>query len=490
MRTSTALLLASALFSLGSCEDPNELGLDLPGSASVDTKYEDFPVTASTIHQDSVPTLRRTRFLVGRLTDANTGATLEARAYSEVQPSLNATSDPLPSKFAAQNPRLDSIVLTGGFDRVYGSATQPVRLSLYDLDKPLDERTTYNAASRPALGQAIVENAPVSLNRIIRNKANTADSLQLPLRILISGPQPTAFATSLFDLMKATTTETLSQQELQRVWRGLAIIPGAGTERTVIGFDRSVISQILVYYRVNTTSGTPATEQKIYRFSYVNSSGAVFEPRFFTGIQYDLSGAGAPFSSLNNNRAAEVPASLLNNTSYTQDGTGLATKLLIPGLEQLRALQQRENIIVNRAELIVPLKSGTNLVYPAPTSLYLYEANARNQVLKTTTGASQSLRFVLGENANAQGQRLEAQLNRQSTATGPSNNYTTLLTTYVQTYVTNQLPTPYPAAFILSPTLRRELRSNETSLPLSLDRATIDASNIRLRVYYSKPGAQ
>ncbi|UYZ58429.1 DUF4270 domain-containing protein [Hymenobacter latericus] len=477
------------MFSLGSCEDANELGLDVPGSASVDTKYEDFPVTASTIWQDSLLTQRRTRFLVGRLTDANTRGTLEARAYLEVQPSFDPNNNPLPSKFAGQNPQLDSIVLTAGFDRVYGSATQPVRLSLYDLDKPLDERTTYNSTSRPALGQAIVENALVSLNRTIRNKANTADSIQLPLRILISGSQPTAFATALFNLMKATTTETLSQQELQRVWRGLAILPGAGTERTVIGFDRSGISQVLVYYRVNTTSGTSPTEQKAYRFNYVNSTGAVADPRFFTNLRYDLSSAGAPFSSLNGNSAAEVPANLLDNTSYAQDGTGLSTKLVIPGLEQLRALQQRENIIINRAELIVPLKAGSNLVYPAPSSLYLYEANARNQVLKTNNGLTQSLRFVLGENVNSQGQRLEAQLTRQNTATGVSNNYTALLTTYVQTYVTNQLATPYPAAFILSPTLRRELRGNETSLPLSLDRATIDASNIRLRVYYSKPGA-
>ncbi|KUG06007.1 hypothetical protein ASU33_01130 [Solirubrum puertoriconensis] len=478
------------MFSLGSCEDPNELGLDLPGSASIDSKYEDFPVTVSTIRQDSVPTLRRTRFLVGRLTDANTRGTLEARAFSEVQPSIDATAYPLPSKFSGQNPQLDSIVLLAGFDRVYGSATQPVRLSLYDLQKPLDERTSYNSTNNLPLDQPIVENALVPLNRIIRNKANTADSLQLPLRILISGSQPTPFATTLFNLMKATTTETLSQQDLQKVWRGLAIVPGAGTNGTVIGFDRSVGSQILVYYRVNTASGTPATEQKVYRFNYANTTGSVADPRFFTNIQYNLSSAGAPFGTLSGNTAAEVPASSSDNTTYAQDGTGLATKLAIPGLEQLRTLQQRENIIINRAELIVPSKSGSNIVYPAPTTLYIYEANTRNQVLKATSNLTESLRFVLGENVNSQGQRLEAQLIRQSSTTGTNSTYTALLTTYVQTYVTNQLTAPYPAAFIVSPTLRRELRSGETSLPLSLDRAAIDASNVRLRVYYSKPGAQ
>jgi hypothetical protein len=122
------------------------------------------------------------------------------------------------------------------------------------------------------------------------------------------------------------------------------------------------------------------------------------------------------------------------------------------------------------------------VLFPSVSALYLYEANATNRVLKFMDGVTPTERIVQADNANPRGANLEAALRQR----GDGGVYSALLTTYVQAYVSDQLSGPTPAALLLSPTLRRTgtlAREN----PLSLDRVIIDAQNIRLRVYYTKP---
>ncbi|GAB3826962.1 DUF4270 family protein [Hymenobacter jeollabukensis] len=478
-----ALLLTSALFSLASCEDTNELGVDLPGTTPIETAFEEFPVTASTIRQDSLSSTQKDHFLVGQLPDGNTGALLQARAFLEVA----ASADSLPSQYASQNPKLDSVVVLASFDRVYGSATAPLRLSVHDLQRPLDDFTTYNSTSEVPLGAPIITDKAVKLNSTIRNQAGTLDSVTLrPLRIPLSTDtlNQTVFARQLFAKMLTTTTVRLSDADLHTVWNGMAI--SATTQGTALGFNRSQASAVYVYYHLpyGTNQSVRNRKRKVYRILYGDPNQVASSPRYFTNIRYTLNTPGSPFNVLQSNGLASVPAAASDQTVYTQDGTGLTTKLVIPGLDVLRQRQAQSNLIINRAELIIPVKPYSTAQFVAPAQLFLFEANnANNRVLIFQNGVNPLERLVQQEGflAPTAGRPLAIPITEANATT---QYYSALLTSYVQAYAKNQLPEPLPSALLLSPTRRR------TGGELSLDRAALDASNIKLRVYYSKTTAR
>lgn len=479
-----ALLLTSALFSLASCEDnANELGLDLPGTAPISTDFEDFPVQASTVRRDSLSTTQKDHYLVGRLLDTNTGGLLEAKSYLEVAASA-FTNDSLPYQYASQNPVLDSVVITASFNRVYGSATAPVRMSVYELNEPLDDFTTYNSTSTIPLGPAIVTDSLVLLNRVIRNKINTMDSLRgLPIRISLSSKRrPTAFGTRLFNKLLTTNKVYLTDADLRDVWKGFALLPTS--TGAVIGFNRSTQSLVNVHYHLPLTGGVK--KKKVFHIIFNDPNQSAAAPRYFTNISYTLNTPNSPFNVLQGNGLAQVNSGASGGTVYAQDGTGLMTKLVIPGLEELKQRQTQSNIVINRAELIIPIRDFADGQFMLPTQLYAYEANnANNRILIYRNGVTE-LERLLQQNA------LTPVLNQplpfiqpeasQNSATG--KYYTALVTNYVQAYAKSLLPDPAPSALLLAPTRRR------AGGELSLDRAALDAQNIKLRVYYSKTTAR
>ncbi|GAB2945576.1 hypothetical protein GCM10027048_08280 [Hymenobacter coalescens] len=473
------------MFSLGSCEDTNDLGIDLPGTVPIDTNYEDFsvvaPIQGFTVKQDSLATTQKNHFIVGRLQDSNTGGLIEAKAFLEVAPSA-AASDSLPSQYATQTLVLDSVVMLAAFDRVYGRTTQPVKLSVYELQQPLDDFQPYNSKSELPLGPAIVTDQVVNLNRTIRTKNTGLDSIQgLPIRLPLYDVvrNQTAFGTRLFNKLKGTSTVYLSDQDLRDVWKGMALLPAS--TGTAIAFNRSPLSQIYVYYHYMV--GT-AKKNKVFRLLYGDPFSSTAAPRYFTNINYNLSSAGSPFGSLQSGGPAQVAAAASAGVVYAQDGTGLVTKLLIPGLDTLRNRQAKRNLTINRAELIIPVKPYSTLQFAAPSRLYLFEANKDNNRpliyrngLTTAERLVQQDGFILPTSDKALAFTfVDAGAN--------TKYYTGLMTTYVQAYAKNQLSGPTPTAFLLSPTVRR------TGGDLTLDRAAIDAQNIKLRVYYSNATAR
>ncbi|QHJ08410.1 DUF4270 family protein [Hymenobacter busanensis] len=452
------------MFSLGSCEDPNELGLDLPGTTSISAQYEDLPVVASTILQDSLPTLKRDLWLVGQLRDNNTEATTTARSALN----LVVSEDSLPSKFT--NARFDSVVMYLGYSRVWGSATQLANFDVYNLAQPLNDRALYYSSTPiQVAGSPIANSGPVKLNRVIRNKANTADSIQLPLRLPLALNNSNSFFSGLFTKLNTTGFD---QAALNSYFKGFALAPAASMQNAIIGFNRTAESELVFYY----TAPNVKSKQKQYRLYFgdavAGGSGAA-SPRYYTQIDYNR--AGGRLAILANDKDS-VTADVTDGNVYTQSGTGLATKLTIPGLAQLR---NRVGLIVNRAELIVPVKAGTNALFTLPNALFLYEVNRNNRILLRTVNAEPKERAVQADGQNPRGIENEAALLSAEPTTG-NRQFSTSLTSYVQAYLNNQLDGERPAGFLLTPSLRRAGQ-------LSLDRAVLNASGIRLRVYYTTP---
>jgi hypothetical protein len=508
---SVSLLSATLLFTAAGCEDANDLGVELPGTANADTQYRDFPVTASTVLRDSTETQKADRFLVGRVRENVLGSTA-ATAFLNLKLRPLAI-DTLPTEVkraetvVAPNAILDSLVLEMPFDEVYGSSATPLRVNIFQLAQPLDDRTTYNSASSVAFGPEIARGLSARLNGTRKDSVGTKPNrtqVTVPDRTvrlkLHGGGQTSALATTVFERIKATG---FNQAALDAIWKGLAFQPVADFNTAVVGLRTAVATRAVFYYRYTNKKNTG---QLNGRYSIPFSKGSWTRstindaPRYFTQITNELP-TGSALSRLGGPGGAtqSVAASETNGLVYMQAGNGFGAKLEIPGLETLKSLAAPQAnggpaIAINRAELLIPIRPYANLLFSLPDSTFLYEVNANNQSLYRPLLNTRVERIVLRDGVAQTGAGLSsvaddftsglgyyqnAANGRLYTLSDANQNFSMIITGYVQAYVYDKLGGVTPAAFVLSPSLRN-------SYGLSLDRAVLDANNIKLRVYYSQ----
>ncbi|OWP63489.1 hypothetical protein CDA63_08920 [Hymenobacter amundsenii] len=503
-RFASVTLLSSALLTmLSSCEKTNDLGLELPGAAPISATFLDLPVSASTVLQSPVQTVKGNSVLVGRLRDAQVGTT-EATAVMNLLVLPNVTlSDSLPAKFATSV--LDSVIFSLPFDQVYGSAAQPLRFDLLPLQQPLDSRTLYNATTPVAKGSPLVTNyaAPLNRDRKVRTLvAGSTDSITtvIPDRIvrvpLLRSSGASSLVNAVFTAMKS---ESFSQNTLNAIWQGVALQPAAGHTANVVGFPRSsgsTAGRITFYFHATDAAGKakPNRSYSIFLANILPSSNFT-DGLFFTQITTDL--AGGALAGLTAQKP--LPAAATNGLTYVQEGLGLSTRIEFQGLESLR---NNSTLAINRAELLIPIKPLTNGVFPYPNQLFLYEVNDANQILTRTSGATTADRLVQQEglatinNGNATVRTIATAAGFPASATvpfgqTPAQYYSVSITEYLQAYLQNRLDGDLPTGLLLSPILRNASALQQSALisavsNLTLNRAQIDANNIRLRVYYSK----
>ncbi|MCB2380169.1 DUF4270 domain-containing protein [Hymenobacter sp. BT635] len=483
---------SALLFTATGCEDANDLGVEVPGTSPISTEYRDYSVTASTILQDSAETLNAERALAGRINDDAIGTTT-AKAFFN----LRAGSEELPSLFT--NTKLDSVVLVMSFDQVYGSAARPISFDLYNLASSLEEKKSYNAGVSVPLGTRVATNLISSLNRTKTEQrknglkklavdangkflldatgkkypgtVDSTTSITVPdqtIRLVLHKDQVrnSEFATQLFTAMKDAS---FSQTRLNELWKGLGLVPSDGYAGAVAGLNRLFDNRVYFYFTGTKTGATAVTSQS-YSVRLANSYGIndPNAPRYYTQLTTDFK---APFNVLTDPTKSATTA---DGLAYMQEGIGLGTKLVISDID---ALKGQNALAINRAELLIPVKSSGALLFPSPTQAYLYELNANNRVLLRTINTSPAERIVQTNLASPLGQGNEAIVSLYNVS--PTNKYySVVITTYLQAYLANQLG-EQPAAFMLSPFLRR-------SFGLSLNRSVLDARNIKLRVYSSK----
>ena len=486
--SSVSLLSATLLFTAVGCEDANDLGVELPGTAAANTEYRDFPVAASTVLRDSFETQKATRILVGRVRD-NVLGTTTANAFLNLKIAQSVVAaDTLPSAVSKltgvdPNPQLDSLVVEAAFDAVYGSATTPLRVNVYQLAQPLDDRQTYNSTSSVALGSELGLNVSARLNATAKrrertNSSSSTDTTTIVVTVpnntvrlkLHGGGRNLPLATDVFSLLKGTS---FTQAGLTAVWKGMALQPAADFNTAVVGLLPSSAARAVFYYHYTNKKNTGTLKGR-YSIAFGLGSFQSREnaPRYFTQILNELP-TGSPLNRLAgpSGAAQSVAAAETDGKVYMQGGNGFGAKLEIPGLNELKQL--------------------ANLLFPQVTSAYLYEVNTANQSLQRTLLNNRVERLILREGVNPTGAGLSSIVDDQygtgyyqnaasATLNDPLNTfYTMSITSYVQAYVYDKLGGPTPAAFVLSPFLRN-------SYGLDLNRAVLDGNNIKLRVYYSK----
>ena len=488
-----APLVAFAALALTGCDTGTALNVDLPDTTGISTQYLDLPVTSGTVRLAPVQSLKTDHFLIGRLNDNVAGQT-EARAYFNVV--NGAVTDSLPSKFTA--PVLDSVVMVLGFDKVNGSTT-PVKYDVYQLLAPLDDRQVYDASSSTPVGTLLGQNLTSRLDRtqvqiVTAAVAATAANPAVPavttvvpdptVRLILqrataTASQPavsSAFFTALFQRLQQSSS--FSQEQLNALLKGLAIVPSAGYTGNILSFGQSNVPRIVVYFHsVGATSNALSHFYPIYFGSLYGSGGTASanDPRYYTQITNTLPTALQALAT----RPGFVASGDLNNTSYAQEGTGLGTRIAFTGLAGLAA---KPGLTINRAELRVPVKPFSNALFANPARLYAMEVNTANDVLQRIVNYTAVDRVVQADGTPQVSAGFPA-YSALVDGTSSQPYYSIPVTTYLQAYLTNKLDTT-PDALVLVPNLRSY--GNLSLNTLSLDRAAIDAAKITLRVYYSQ----
>lgn len=484
IRLASVTLFSATLLGLSGCQDATDLGLELPGTSPVTAASRDFSVAAYTVRQQPVETIKANHFLVGRVRDTKIGVT-SAKSYLNVQ--IGMPADSLPGKYTET--RLDSVVLSLGYDQVYGTTTKPLRFDLLQLQQPLDERTVYNSQSQVATTGPLVSDFAGALNRDRKVRqpvlGSTTDSVTVtvPDRVIrlrfLRYPQTASLASATF---AALNTTTFDQAALDKVIKGFALTPAANaqTEDNLVAFSRNYDTRLTFYFQGKASGKT--VRPHTYSIYFGNNPNPLpADAKFFTNISTELV---SPLASLST-PFQQVPASQTSNETYVQEGTGLGTRIEFQGLDDLAKSDNALNI--NRAELIIPIKQFTNGLFPYASNVYLQEVNSANQVLVRTIGATDYERLVQAEvAADANGTQILVQpLDYRYPAAAtlyPSysapSEYRVSMTAYLQAYLLDRLSGEKPSGLVLSPTLR-------SGTTLSLNRTVLDASGIKLRVYFS-----
>lgn len=464
-----ALASAALAFCITSCDPVGEVGLNvLDSDVPVGATYAEYPAEAATVlRDDSVGTANKDNFLAGNLLDANVGRTT-TEAFLQVEP-ITAN----PSARLAAGGRIDSLVLTLGYQLFYGTADRRQQLAAYELTEAFDDAKAYYAESSLAtdanpLGVAHfiprydtvkttrrVLVSPWVAGDTITKKTTTTEIRLKPVRIPISND---ALKQKLYEAIGTSSMNTLAA--FQSVLKGIAVKP-YNTQGTIVSFSPAAFdTKMVLYYKL------PSPDTTRYSFSF--QIGGTRTQRHFTRIRTDFT-SGAKLPQLAT--AEEVAAAPSNDlTTYLQGGLELGTKLRIPGLQELKA--RKGSIVVNRAELFIPVHSYSSGVYSVPSRAFLYQLGSSNRPLKT----SGEFRTVQGNGYVQTGNTNPAIVSYDAN----QRAYRVLITSFLDAYINDKLPDQATQALMLVPTL------TGTS-SLNLNRALIDAApnRIKLKVYYS-----
>jgi hypothetical protein len=120
-------------------------------------------------------------------------------------------------------------------------------------------------------------------------------------------------------------------------------------------------------------NGTFLNQVQTVALNYLSNSPQQISNTFFNQITVDRS--GTPLANIK--PFTPIPVSKTGNTTYVESGGGLMTKIEFPYLQAF--FNSHQNLVVNRAELIVQNKPGTyGPGYRLPTFLQLYLNNPSN----------------------------------------------------------------------------------------------------------------
>ncbi|OIN58397.1 hypothetical protein BLX24_15510 [Arsenicibacter rosenii] len=351
-----ATLFAGSIVALAACQEPKEIGLD--PTSPVGVFYTDtLTINRSTILFDSVRTNKAASLLVGRYTDPVFGP-VTASAFTQLSlGSQFIVQDSLKVDIPAGQIVHDStfLYLQYTYAPVYGGDTlQTHEVSVHRLTEDISRTKNYNYTSSIAyspqpLGKLAFKPTPV-----------TSAYVKIPMDAAF-GKEIVAVANK--DAGKA---DSIFQQSV----KGLALIPGANNPSVLafnpMGTSGAYTSVLQVYYHIQ--GKTTALSQTLMVSMAQGRFNRIVPTR-----------AGTLLSTL---KAGQATSSVeTKGQTFVQPGTGVTTKIEIPGLSDLK----KRRVAINRADLVITPVAAPSTQLNLPPYLALAEVNAQNQLLRYQT---------------------------------------------------------------------------------------------------------
>lgn len=337
-------ILAMASFVFVACEkSTGEIGLDqvIDDKAVLGTK-KSLPVIGYSFPFDSIRSTGPSQEILGAYIDPVFGG-VEAKFTTHMLLSL------LNPDFG-DNAVCDSVVLLLGYNGYYGDTNAPQTFVVNALDEYLDPDSSYYSNKQFALGKELgrATAAPRPFTRI----ADDGDTIAPALRIDLDKD---FFQENLIRASRLSQGYFVNNVEFIKHIYGVQLsTEGYGGALLYLNIS-SLSSLVKVYYR-EAPEDTVSLRYDLY-FG-VFSSGNYYS---VNGFAHDFSLASF---DLENQDTASGEATL-----YVQSMAGAVTRILFPTLKAY----QDSGFIINRAELILPVREGSVGPYGAPTSLLLLE---------------------------------------------------------------------------------------------------------------------
>ncbi len=372
------LTLLIGLFLLSSCKDANTIGLELdPTLATKGTLNSTVKVKTVTEKDQPTSTIEKTRHPLGFINHDPTFGDTEASLSMAVSLPANGYS-------FGKNPIIDSAVLVLPYQRkiisgtstavneFYGdTATSVYSFKVQQLKEDITFQTNFSsdrdfAVETPIIGTfkaKISPNTPVKIKDIVVGKPDTLRNIVPELRIKLDN---SFIQNQLLNLDSVTRAKN---SRFSALFKGLHISVDKATSTgkggiLMIDFLGSN-ANLQVYYKKDITNSVSKDTVGV-SFPISSASG-----RVAATIKHDYTGTPVETQLTTPNPATAY------NVSYLQGLTGLRTKLSFPDLAAfattVKGTGTNSKIVVNRAELVVNIASGSDVSPFAPArKLVLY----------------------------------------------------------------------------------------------------------------------
>ncbi|WP_299818564.1 DUF4270 family protein [uncultured Pontibacter sp.] len=450
------LLFFFSIATLASCDDPTDIGIDLQDENQIGTDFTDTITinTGTVLLSDSILSFKVAPAQVGYIADPVLG-TLKATTYTEV--ALGGTSVTF-----GENPQVDSMVLTLDYSHIYGNKSLPLTVNVFRLTEGFQEKASYFTNTTLAKEQAPLASTTLIPLLLEKKKQFDVDSTAAKRLIKIKLPQ-----SLISEFVAQSGKDPLkSQESFEAFFKGLAIA-SEGDPSNLLALNLAAdSSKIVMHYR-------NGADKKKHTFRFTQSSLV----SYFTN--FEGSRAGTVVADLKQSNDF-IPASQTGNESFVQNNTQLITKLTLPYLQKFK--EAAGAVIINRAELIVPVKAASTTAFTAPPQLVVYQTNSSNQVLKDASGNA----IAVQQNGIGQvdGNSFPAALVYDS----KRNRYALNITAYFQAMLLDKKPN---TGLLLAPATVVATQSGAYSIlpenrPYRAIISNTDNNKVQLVVYYSK----
>jgi len=355
------ILSASFLLVLSACKKEGELNPEFAENTSFTFYTDSIRINTSTRESDSVLADRISTGLLGTYKDSSFGKTTSS-IY--LQPLLPSNSLVLGE--ADEQLFVDSVILSLSYSSWLGDTSIAQNIQVFRLDEELDAENSYystasvNTFPTPLATKSFVPRPRTEPIILLPNESGGIDTSSVPSQVRIQLDD--ALGTEI--LSKSGEAELSNNENFAAFFNGLKVTPNEqmmlnDNEKAILYFalTSSQTKMTVFYSAVNINSGD--TTKKLVDFP-INSSSV----RFNT-FKHDFT-SGAVQMNLTDGKKDSI-------YSYTYAMAGVETVIKFPDLKQQF---QDKNIVVNKAELVLPVASGSYADFGLAQTMTLASRNA------------------------------------------------------------------------------------------------------------------